>query len=100
MPFRHPPQLSRWQAPRSLSQVKPQKKRPQKPLRKEVLMKVRRSNRDHQSFRKLMLSLGVSEKAWEIMASGRDYGALSPAEKSLVARTVKRMRETNVIRAA
>jgi uncharacterized membrane protein len=54
-------------------------------------------DRETEYLRQLIRAIGVSDKAWEIMSSGREYDTLKPSEKSLITRTVKRLRNGGVI---
>jgi hypothetical protein len=50
-------------------------------------------DRETEYLSQLIRAIGVSGKAWEIMSSGREYDTLKPAEKSLITRTLTRLRK-------
>jgi hypothetical protein len=54
-------------------------------------------DRETEYLSRLIRAIGVSDKAWEIMSSGREYDRLKPSEKSLITRTLTRLRKGSVI---
>jgi hypothetical protein len=53
--------------------------------------------RENEYLRQLIQAIGVSDKAWEIMSSGREYDLLKPSEKSLITRTLTRLRKGSIV---
>jgi hypothetical protein len=55
-------------------------------------------DRETEYLRRLIRAIGVGDKAWEILSSGREYDTLKPSEKSLITRTLTRLRKGSAIR--